>query len=110
MKSGNNKKNQHGIVGISFFADELCRFFFFLRASWYLSCIINLVIMEDRLFDHQKEAVAGADTTFWCRLFSDRITMLLCDRRRRELDARGGFSCNDCATVAGHEGPGADSP
>jgi len=51
---------------------------------------------------------ADAERTFSCRLFSDKVTIDLCDRRRRELDARGGFSCDDCASW--QYGPGAGSP
>jgi hypothetical protein len=36
----------------------------------------------------------------FCHLFSDTIPRHLCAIRRRELDGRGGFSCDDCHLVA----------
>jgi hypothetical protein len=42
-------------------------------------------------------STTDGERTFWCQLFSDKVTSSLCDHRRRELDARGGFSCDECA-------------
>ena len=36
-------------------------------------------------------------TTVSCRLFGDMVTEHLCVLRRRELNARGGFTCEGCA-------------
>ena len=35
--------------------------------------------------------------TIFCKLFTDRVTEHLCFIRRRELNARGGFSCEGCS-------------
>ncbi len=32
----------------------------------------------------------------YCKLFSDMVTDHLCMLRRKELDARDGFSCDGC--------------
>lgn len=37
-------------------------------------------------------------TTVSCKLFGDMVTEHLCVLRRRELNARGGFTCEGCAT------------
>ncbi len=37
-------------------------------------------------------------TTVSCKLFGDMVTERLCALRRRELNARGGFTCEGCAT------------
>ena len=35
--------------------------------------------------------------TIFCKLFTDMVTEHLCAIRRRELNARGGFSCEGCS-------------
>ncbi|MEK6697776.1 MAG: hypothetical protein AABZ10_01915 [Nitrospirota bacterium] len=37
-------------------------------------------------------------TTVSCKLFGDMVIERLCVLRRRELNARGGFTCEGCAT------------
>jgi hypothetical protein len=36
-------------------------------------------------------------TTVSCKLFGDMVTEHLCMLRQRELDTRGGFTCEGCA-------------
>lgn len=43
--------------------------------------------------------VTGAAMTIFCKLFSDTIIRHLCDLRRRELNARGIFSCEGCGAL-----------
>ena len=38
----------------------------------------------------------GREVAIYCKLFSDMVTVRLCTLRRKELDARGGFSCDGC--------------
>lgn len=35
--------------------------------------------------------------TVYCKLFADRVTLHLCILRRKELNAKGGFSCEGCS-------------
>lgn len=37
------------------------------------------------------------ETVIRCKLFSDEVTVGLCEIRKRELDKRGAFSCLGCA-------------
>ncbi len=32
----------------------------------------------------------------YCKLFSDTVTVKICDLRKQELNGRGGFSCHGC--------------
>ena len=32
----------------------------------------------------------------FCKLFSDTVTIKICDLRKQELNGRGGFSCHGC--------------
>lgn len=34
----------------------------------------------------------------FCKLFSDTVTVKICDLRKQELNGRGGFSCHGCGT------------
>jgi len=34
----------------------------------------------------------------YCKLFSDTVTVKICDLRQQELNGRGGFSCDGCGT------------
>jgi len=34
--------------------------------------------------------------TVFCKLFSDRVSLHLCMLRKKELDLKGGFSCEGC--------------
>ena len=34
----------------------------------------------------------------YCKLFSDTVTVKICDLRKQELNGRGGFSCHNCRT------------
>lgn len=34
----------------------------------------------------------------YCKLFSDTVTVKICDLRKQELNGRGGFSCQGCRT------------
>jgi len=43
--------------------------------------------------------VNEAAMTIYCKLFSDTVTSHLCDLRRRELNARGIFSCEGCVAL-----------
>jgi hypothetical protein len=42
--------------------------------------------------------------TVYCKLFSDSITIHLCDLRRQELNARGIFSCEGCGAMKNYDG------
>jgi hypothetical protein len=35
-------------------------------------------------------------TAFFCKLFSDHVSEHLCGLRRKELDHKGGFLCEEC--------------
>lgn len=47
--------------------------------------------------------VTEAAVTVSCKLFSDTATRHLCDLRRRELNARGIFSCEGCNALNNNE-------
>ncbi len=38
--------------------------------------------------------------TVYCKLFNDMVTPHLCVLRRKELNAKGGFSCKGCSMDA----------
>lgn len=57
----------------------------------------------DKTIGHHVHVPDGA-TTVLCKLFSDAITHHLCDVRRRELNARGIFSCEGCVASNNNEG------
>ena len=35
----------------------------------------------------------------YCKLFSDTVTVIICNLRKQELHGRGGFSCHGCRTT-----------
>ena len=40
--------------------------------------------------------LSEAGRTVHCKLFSDEVTTYVCSLRKRELNARDGFSCEGC--------------
>ncbi len=56
--------------------------------------------MEEHDYD---DTTSGASdrpetaVTVYCKLFSDVVTTYLCVLRRKELNAREGFSCEGCS-------------
>ena len=68
-------------------------------AGTVIALIIKYMDKTDSIYKASDLHVTDAATTVFCRLFSDRVTHHLCDLRRRELNARGIFSCEGCTAL-----------
>lgn len=71
-----------------------------------IAFIIKYMDKSDDKEDIERSAgpLTGTSMTVFCKLFSDTISIHLCDLRRRELNAHGIFSCEGCASATKNEG------
>ena len=56
--------------------------------------MLNIFRKDDNKTRFFEEKQSGA---VYCKLFSDTVTVTICDLRKNELNGRGGFSCFGCS-------------